>query len=176
MEIKASCKFDFASVRALYHLSLFRKHNPRVLMILYTVTFCVLILVISYAVILTAPPHLPPTLYVAFVLPLLVCFLYFVAPRLQYRRMAKVKKLENLYIFGDDALKVFSKSDEYDGEATVAYAFFTRVYETSKYLFLFQTNPQAFVVDKSTIEGGTVEEIRTRLSAFVGNKYILCRY
>ena len=39
-----------------------------------------------------------------------------------------------------------------------------------------QTNIQVFVVDKSTIEGGTVEEIRNKLSAFVKDKYILCKY
>ena len=34
----------------------------------------------------------------------------------------------------------------------------------------------AFIVDKNTIEGGTVEEIRNKLSAFVTNKYIVCKY
>lgn len=175
MEIKASCKFDFASVLALYHLSLFKKHNPRTMMMLYTVPLCALIPVIICTIILNPPPTLPSALYVAFAMLLFLCFMYFLAPRIQYRRMAKVRMVENGYIFGDDALKVFSKSDEYNGEATVAYAFFASVYETSKYLFLFQTSRQAFIVDKSTIEGGTAEEIRARLTACVG-KYILCKY
>ena len=29
MEIKAKCKFDFESIRALTHLSLFKKANPK---------------------------------------------------------------------------------------------------------------------------------------------------
>jgi hypothetical protein len=41
---------------------------------------------------------------------------------------------------------------------------------------LWGANNQVFVVDKSTIEGGTVEEIRNKLSAFVKDKYILCKY
>ena len=48
--------------------------------------------------------------------------------------------------------------------------------ETSKYFFIYPTNSQVFIVDKSTIVGGAAEDIRNKLSSFVGNKYIICKY
>ena len=87
-----------------------------------------------------------------------------------------MKDAENEYIFCDNVLKTFTKSQEYNGEAKFEYSLFVKVYETSKYFFMYQTNNQVLIVDKSTIEGGTVEEIRNKLSAFVKDKYILCKY
>lgn len=87
-----------------------------------------------------------------------------------------MQNVENEYMFSDNVLKVFSKSQEYNGEAQIEYSFFVKVYETTKYLFLYETNNQVFVVDKSTIEGGTVEDIRNKLSTFVKDKYITCKY
>jgi hypothetical protein len=41
---------------------------------------------------------------------------------------------------------------------------------------IYQTNNQVFIVDKSTVEGGTAEEIRNKLCTFVKDKYIICKY
>ena len=87
-----------------------------------------------------------------------------------------MKDIQNEYIFCNDELKAFTKSVEYNGEVAIEYSFFVKVYETTKYLFLYQTNNQVFIVDKNTVEGGTIEEIRNKLSAFVKDKYILCKY
>lgn len=87
-----------------------------------------------------------------------------------------MKETENEYVFCDDVLRTFTKSQEYNGEAVIECSLFVKVYETSKYFFMYQTNNQVSIVDKSTIEGGTVEEIRNKLSAFVKDKYILCKY
>ncbi len=56
------------------------------------------------------------------------------------------------------------------------YSLFTKVYETSDYFFLYQTNNQVFLVDKSTVEGGSVDDIRNKLSSFVKDKYYICKY
>ena len=90
--------------------------------------------------------------------------------------LAKIQNVENQYIFCDNVLKTFTKSQEYNGQAEIEYSLFVKVYETSRHLFLYQTNNQVFIVDKNTIEGGTVEEIRNKLSAFAPNKYIVCKY
>ena len=67
-----------------------------------------------------------------------------------------MKDLENEYIFCDEKLKVFTKSQVYNGEADIEYSLFIKVYETSRYLFLYHTKNQVFIVDKNPIEGGTV--------------------
>ena len=87
-----------------------------------------------------------------------------------------MQNVENEYIFCDNVLKTFTKSQQYNGEAEIEYSLFVKVYETTRYLFLYQTNNQVFVVNKSTIEGGTIEDIRHKLTAYVKDKYIICKY
>ena len=41
---------------------------------------------------------------------------------------------------------------------------------------MFQTKNQVLLVDKNTIEGGTVEDIRNKLTTYVKDKYIICKY
>ena len=87
-----------------------------------------------------------------------------------------MRHVENQYIFCDHEVKVFSKSQEYNSEAVIQYSLFVKVYETTKYWFLYQTNYHIFIVDKATVEGGTAEDIRNKLSAYVKNKYVICKY
>ena len=176
MEIKAKCKFDFDSIRALTHLSLFKKANPKKRFLTWSIISAILAVVIIFEIIVFSDAMLIELLCVAGVLFLLECYLYFLLPKIRYKALAKMKDAENEYIFCDNVLKTFTKSQEYNGEAEIEYSLFEKVYETTNYLFLYQTNNQVFIVDKSTIEGGTVEEIRNKLSAFVKNKYIVCKY
>ena len=48
--------------------------------------------------------------------------------------------------------------------------------ETKKYFFLYENKRQIFVVDKTTLENGTAEEMREKISAVIGKKYIVCKY
>ena len=177
MEIKAKCKFDKDSIRALAHLSTFKKSNPKKTVIARTILCLILLLVIVAELVVFDFDVVPIILIVVDLLVILIdFFMYFGLPKIQYKALAKMKDVENEYIFCDNVLKTFTKSQEYNGEAEIEYSLFVKVYETSKYFFMYQTNNQVFIVDKSTIEGGTVEEIRSKLSAFVKDKYILCKY
>ena len=73
-------------------------------------------------------------------------------------------------------MKAFTTSQVYNGQAEIEYTLFLKAYETSRYLFLYQTRKQIFIVDKNTIEGGTVEDLRNLLSAVLKDKYFLCAY
>ncbi|MBR4863939.1 MAG: YcxB family protein [Oscillospiraceae bacterium] len=177
MEIKAKCKYDFDSVKALTHLTMYKKADPKKRLIFWSAAFLILsIIIILEIVAFSMDTILLILLGVNILFLFLIFFWYFIIPRIQYKSLAKMQNVENEYMFGDNVLKVFSKSQEYNGEAQIEYSFFVKVYETTKYLFLYKTNNQVFVVDKSTIEGGTVEEIRNKLSAFVKDKYIICKY
>ena len=107
---------------------------------------------------------------------LIVWLQYMFLHKIQYNAMAKLKDAENEYLFCDNILKIYTRSADYNAEAEVEYSFFVKVYETSKHLFLYQTKNQVFIVDKSTIEGGTAEDIRNKLFGFLKNKYIVCKY
>jgi len=176
MEIKAKCKFDFDSIRALTHLSLFKKANPKKKFLSWSIISAILAVIIILEMIIFSDAMLIELLCIAGLLFLLECYLYLLLPKIRYKALAKMKDAENEYIFCDNVLKAFTKSQEYNGEAEIEYSLFVKVYETSRHLFLYQTNNQVFIVDKNTVEGGTVEEIRNKLSAFATNKYIVCKY
>ncbi|MBE7057031.1 MAG: YcxB family protein [Ruminococcaceae bacterium] len=176
MEIKAKCKFDFESIRALTHLSLFKKANPKKRFLIWSIISTIVVVVIILEMIVFSDAMLIALLCVAVVLFLLECYLYFLLPKIKYKALAKMKDAENQYIFCDNVLKAFTKSQEYSGEAEIEYSLFVRAYETTKYLFLYQTNNQAFIIDKNTIEGGIFEDIRKKLSAYVKDKYVICKY
>ena len=176
MEIKAKCKFDFESIRALTHLSLFKKANPKKRFLIWSIISTIVVVVIILEMIVFSDAMLIALLCVAVVLFLLECHLYFLLPKIKYKALAKMKDAENQYIFCDNVLKAFTKSQEYSGEAEIEYSLFVRAYETTKYLFLYQTNNQAFIIDKNTIEGGIFEDIRKKLSAYVKDKYVICKY
>lgn len=87
-----------------------------------------------------------------------------------------MKDAGNEYIFCDNVVKVFTKSEGYNGAAEMKYTLLVKAYETSKYLFLYQSNNQAFIVDKATVVGGSFEDIRKKISSFLGDKYFICKY
>ena len=175
MEIRAKCKFDFESIRALTHLSLFKKANPKKRLLTWSIISGILAVIIILEMIIFSDAMLIELLCVAVIL-FLLGYLYFLLPKIRYKALAKMKAAENEYIFCDNVLKTFTKSQEYNGEAEVEYSLFVKVYETSRHLFLYQTNNQVFIIDKNTIEGGTAEDIRNKLSSFVKDKYVICKY
>ena len=177
VEIRAKCKFNKDSIRALAHLATFKKANPKKTVIMRTVLCVILLLVIIAELVVFEFDIIPIVLIVVDILVIAIdCFMYFLLPRIQYKALAKMKDAENEYVFCDNVLKTFTKSQEYNGEAEIEYSLFVKVYETSRHLFLYQTNNQVFIIDKNTIEGGTAEDIRNKLSSFVKDKYVICKY
>ena len=177
MEIRAKCKYDLDSVKALTHLTMYKKADPKKRLRFWSVAFAILIALIGLEMLaFSMDTSLLLLLGVEILGLLLIYFWYFIIPKIQYKSLAKMQNVENQYIFCDNVLKTFTKSQEYNGEAEIEYSLFVKVYETTKYLFLYQTNNQVFIVDKNTVEGGTIEEIRNKLSLYVKDKYIICKY
>ena len=177
MEIKAKCKFDTDSIRALTHLSIFKKANPKKTVIARFVLCFVLLLFVIAERNIYKFDSTPIILTVALMLMMLIDgFVYFILPKIQYRSLAKLKEAENEYVFFDDYIKVFSNSQEYKGEAKIEYSLFVKVFETSKYFFLYETKTQVFIVDKNTITDGSAEQIREKLSPILKSKYVICKY
>lgn len=177
MEISAKCKFDFDSIKALTHLFIYKKSNPKKAIQLQMVLCCALLLVIIAELIVSG---FDPVMFILIVTVLLIIalysFMYFCLPKIRYNLLAKIKNSQNDYLFSDNVLKVLTKSDEYNGQAEIEYSVFVKVYETSAYFFLFQTNNQVFLVDKSTVTGGSIDDIRNKLSSYVKDKYFICKY
>ena len=177
MEIKAKCKFDMDSMKALVHLSMFKKADPKQRMRFWTIVYAIIMAFMIFELLIWGKDTTMFVLLgVLVVVYLLESFLYFILPKMRYKALAKMQEAENEYIFLEQVIRCFTKSEEFNSEAEIEYSLFVKVYETSKYFFLFQTNNQVFLVDKSTIEGGTAEDIRNKLLYFVKDKYVVCKY
>ena len=177
MEIKAKCKYDLDSVKALTHLTMYKKSDPRKRLIFWSTAFAILFIIIILEIIaFDFDTMLAVVLGVEIFGLLLMYFWYFIIPKIQYKSLAKMQNVENQYIFCDNVLKIFTKSQEYNGEAEIEYSLFVKVYETTMYVFLYQANNQVFIVDKNTIEGGTAQDIRSKLTTYVKDKYIICKF
>lgn len=177
MEVSAKCRYDYASVKALTHLAMFKKANPKSQLTLWTAVFAFFSLVIILEILAFGANKTLFVLLGAEIFGIvLLHFLYFAVPKIQHKAMAKMQNIENQYVFYDNVLKIFTKGQEYNGEAEINYSLFVRAYETNDYLFLYQTNNQVFIVNKRTVEGGTAGDIRSRLTSYLKDKYIICKY
>ena len=121
MEIIAKCKYDYETVKAMAHIGLYKKRNPK-------------------------KQFLSHTLYcIGLIITVIV-------------------------------LMIIWGSDGYEGEAEVEYSIISKVMETSKYFFIYQKNNQAYIIDKTKIVQGTVQDIKSRFIQFAGIEYIVCNY
>ena len=176
MEIKAKGKLDFASVKALTHSVSYRKIKPKTSFVLTSV-FCGVTVLFTFVMLFAfsdgSAMHLA---IMAVALFLLSIYMYFLLPKITYNALANLKDAENEFVFTNDSLKITTKSEKYTGESEIEYSVFVKVCETSEYLCLYETKNRAFVIDKSTIEDGTIEEIRCKLKEFVKKKYVISNY
>ena len=113
--------------------------------------------------------------FIYYFLPLTI-FLYFIMPKIQFNALRQMKNIENQYIFSDDIITVTSKNENYTGETQLNYSIICKVIENSKYVYIFHNKNQVFMVDKSSIENGTMEDIKAKILPFVKDKYIICKY
>ena len=177
MEIKASCKLDVEALKALTRFSMFKKGNPKKRMFWRTVLYVLLIgLLVFDMVLLGARFELTLMISLGVFMLLWGFYLYYFMPRIRYKGMGKLKGAVNTYIFTDDEVQIDTQGLEYTGETRTNYNLFARCFETSKYFFLYQTRNQVVIIDKSTLEGGTAEELRAKLAGCLGKKYVICRY
>ena len=177
MEIRAKCRFDKETIKALAHVSVYKKSNPKKTVLVRTILYFSLIVLCLAEMFVFEFNDLPVLLIIIAILMIFLdSFFYFCLPRIQYKSLAKMKEAENNYVFHNNEIKVFTASAEYNGEAKIEYSLFVKVYETSRYFFLYQTNNQVFVVNKSTVENGSVHDIRAVLSGAIKGKYVICKY
>ncbi len=177
MDIKAKSKYDYEAIRALIRISAFKKDNPKVVYIVSVVYGLSLAMIITVAGMFYGWMNMYNYLLgvIVFIL-LLMNWAYFWLPKITYNKMVEFRNLENEFTFLDDSLKIISKNGKYTGEAEFKYSILPKVIENSKYILVYQNKSQAYIVDKSTIEGGTVEELRNVLQAKINGKYIICKY
>ena len=177
MEIKAKSTFDFDTTKAFCHVTFYGKGKPKNWFIGFNI-FCTIFLLINVAIVILFgwedfdfSSFIPIALLYA-----LNFLLYSWLPKIQYKSLKKAQNMENSYIFCDDVIKISSNNELYQGEATLDYGFIVKVMETTKHFFIYQHQNQAYIVDKSTVTDGTVEELKEKLKQSIKGKYIVCKY
>lgn len=177
MHITASCQMTLESIKALVHLSMFRKGDPKKRMIGFFILAAAVFLLVAGELFLIGPDPMPVTLLLVMAaLCLLMCYYYFWLPKLQYNKMAHLRGAVNTYTFRDEDILIATQGEGMSGESTVAYSFIVKAMETQNYFFLYQTKTAVYLVDKSTLSSTKAAQLRKKLQASIGGKYTLCDY
>ncbi len=188
MQIKASVQHSFETAKALAYIVAFKKYNPKKRFILLTVLRLVLLIVgvfelslLWYLEAADGTVSVFTWLLLCLVVFVFISFVsllwtYYCLPKIQYNSMVKMKNFRDEYFFSDETLTDIVTDEEYNEKTEIRYSMLFMVYETSKYFFIFRNKTQAYLVDKSTIEGGSAEDIRNKLSGILKDKYIICKY
>ncbi len=178
MEITVKSKYDRKAVKALTHLSMSRKHNPKKQLLFFSFLYGgVFLFVLLMKLWLKEHMHGAfPLMAVCAGAYALILFSYFVTPRLQYKALGNFQDVEQTYTFTESSFSVTSDNPLYQGTSDIAYLLLVKVTDTENYLFLYQTKYQAFVVDKSTLSQFEADQLRAWMAPVLGKKYIVCNY
>jgi hypothetical protein len=156
---------------------MFRKGDPKKRMVGFFILAAAVFLMVVGEMFLIGPDSMLVTLLVVMTaLCLLMCYNYYWLPKLQYNKMAHLRGAVNTYTFREEDILIATRGEGFNGESTVAYNFIVKAMETRDYFFLYQTKATVYLVDKSTVSSSKAVQLRKKLQASIGGKYILCDY
>ncbi len=164
MEIKASAVYSKEAIVKFSSCQI--KDNKAI--VIATVVISVLCLFISI-ISITGQLY-----FEGILLLLLVAFFWFytfyLLPRINYKQnVRKFGEIKQDYIFTDKKLIATTDSCGTKGTAETEYASLIKIVETNEYWYIYLTKAQAMIVDKSTVDGGTVEDLRALLVKNIAN-------
>lgn len=176
MEIKASSIYDLKTTKALIRLNMFKKNDPKKQILIYGIIVLVLFVFLIIGLIATGDSSYVGLIFLLALSSSVYSYMYFLFPKTSYKATKKLADVKNSFIFKDDEILLSSNTAEYTGNAAIKYTMLYKVMETSEYLFIYQNKVQVYIVDKSTIENGSVNDLRQVLSNVLKKKYIVCKY
>lgn len=168
MEIKAGCIHDYKTTKAFVRAGTLKARvNSNAFMILYLV-------LLGYLDWRRGDNYTFTLIWFGFML-LFNGYMFFVVPRIDFRRLGAMKNAKCEYVFSDNGMQITKRSEQYNGNSECAYGVIPKVLETSKYLYIFQTKNQASIVDKTTLSEGDMERLRNTLKEKISGKYTVRR-
>ena len=177
MKIKAKCKYDYACMKAATHANIFKRLNPKSVGLILFVLLLADIGIQTVDIFLNGFNAVPViTLVVCLMGLAMLYFVYCELPKRQYMALGELKNLENKYFFEDDRMIILGANNAYKGRMEIEYSTLEKVIETSKYLLLYRSKFESYVVDKSTIVNGNIDDIRAKLVSYLQKQYMHCRY
>lgn len=179
MEIHASCNYDLNAYKAITGVQQFGKRNPKTQKLVMVITYCTIVAVFILAMLMLDAEPDKETIFLAAMLVLMGIFafvLIYLAPHTAYKNACKMGGISNSFVLRDADMSIETHNEGYSGSSTVRYDTLHKAYETSAYFVFFINKYSAYLIDKSTIEGDGVQQIKTAVSAVLGKKYIICNY
>ncbi len=168
MEIHATTTYNEDIYHELAQLAINSRKNVHI--ILYILIF----LLIFFQIYLVQEHNLPvsdliSTIFVALIYTI---FMFIVIPK-RWLKLHKAKPDQvDSYTFSDSKIFIKSYSSASSINGTFNYSAINKVVEQENYIFIYIEKTRVLVIDKSTITGGTVENIRNVIISYIGiNNY-----
>ena len=178
MNIEASCKMNYETYKKFYYFTLVRK---KISLIFFLILAVSVVIGIPLSITLFVLTHeISNLLFVALFifLTVFVIFRFTYAPKKNYRSNMKLYEQISNYVFGEDDIKITSKteSNSISGTSNINYDNITKVYNTKEYIYIFITKNRAFAIPKSSFTVGTADDLCKFLSEKIGpQKFISCK-
>lgn len=183
MEIKASSKYDWMTIKKLNNFHFFVRFR----------VFTIVVAIVFAAYIITVVGRIPSIIlftklygfsfdyirdivfYVVFMM--LWVFWFLAMPKIRYKRDYFGKDSKNDFVFTDENIKLTQTQELHSSESVLSYNAIWRVYESKEFIYMYIGKRRVYIVDKSTIEGGTALDLRMLLVQKIGaDKYkIKCK-
>ena len=176
MEIKAYTVRNLDAIKHFFYAGVYRGKNPKKHLIKRIILSVILI---TLAVINYIQSDGVEWFYLGlfFAGLMLVQILRYVSgPKKHYEALSKMKDEVSEFVFYEDKYQATTKSSLRSVVEEVDYNMLVKVIETSKYIILFLGEATMEVVDKSTVNNGTVDDIRNKLKEYVRTNYLMADF
>ena len=171
MEIKASSKYDWKTVKKFNKFHNFTKNKALNISIIILDVLCIFGFCLMCALQLLTFELIMIYLLLLFT-NLMVAFTRFVFPKMQYKQNKLLHGVVNNIAFKDNAMLIEQCGENTSATAEINYEAVWRVYETKEFIYVYVNPRQAHIVNKSTITDGTAVDLRIFLTKAVGmSKY-----
>ncbi len=169
MEINAKTTYDKQTIKAFVKNVSFKSTAMKVLVVIIAVLMAIYAALTIYEIIAL---KIVPITYILLILlfGLYLGYIYLLLPIISYRRFERKSEITNEYTFFDDKMLILTTAKGIKGSSEYEYNAFFKVIETNDYIYLYISRGQALIVDKTTLSGGTSEQIRGTIIGKLGTK------
>ena len=123
MEIKATSKFDYETIKDFVRFSMFPNSNAKKYMTGFIIYFSVMTMVILLLMmIFGVSKYMLILLVLMIVFFAIMLFFYFMLPKIQYNALGKMKDAENEFTFYDDYIRASTNIEGMSGISEIKYS------------------------------------------------------
>ncbi len=100
----------------------------------------------------------------------LIVYMFILLPKINYSIHKTATDAVNEYTFYNTKLFVNSNAKGIQSNVETEYSVLYKVIETKDYIYMYISKGRAYIVDKKTLSGGSVEDIRFAITSQIGIK------